>query len=225
MAVKDQAWADSIEKLLKEQPWWSHATEITDDMVTKLRGGVGRSGPHRNQWVEYVTRDTLFQAAVGFGDDNPLWIDAEHARRSKWGVRLAPPCFLTGVNYGTRYPLDPPGAPKSGPGGLAGMPGIGGYALGGETTWFGPLKEGDHLKHWVRSLGVIDSNGPHEGDRIDAEMDLDSGMKAWKEFMGNWSTRSVMQVGESTVYREPYHELATRSVGYMVRIPRGLPVE
>ena len=34
----------------------------------------------------------------GIGDDNPLWCNADHGNRSRWGERLAPPCFYYAVD-------------------------------------------------------------------------------------------------------------------------------
>lgn len=55
----------------------------------------------RLPWVSAATRDAIRHFAWGIGDDNPLWTDIEHARASRWGGLIAPPCFLYGVDETT----------------------------------------------------------------------------------------------------------------------------
>jgi acyl dehydratase len=210
--------------------WWEGFTEITDEMVASSRTGIGSEGQLRNQWNEEVTRDTLFHAAVGFGDDNPLWIDADYARRSKWGRRVAPSCFMQSLIYGTRLPVDPVGRPKR-RSVMSGMAGIGGYTLGQEITWCdGPIREGDRLRVTVRKVASIDSRGDVPGDRLDdVEMSLPDALAAWADLMSGWDARTVLEVGECKVWRSPMGEpstgtgtLAARVIAYSVRLPRGL---
>lgn len=204
--------------------WWTKHTEITDEMVAASKKSLGRGGPLRNQWNEDVTRDTIFHAAIGYGDDNPLWLNKEYASKSKWGTRLAPPSFVQSITYGTRYPEDPKTGPKPASM-LSGLPGIGSFWLGAETTWYGPLKEGDHVKGFARSLASIDSKGPQPGDRLTDDLELDHVNRAWREFMGPWKNRTLMQCGECAIFREPKHELAVKVVEFGLRIPRGLSVD
>lgn len=55
----------------------------------------------RSPWVSAATRDAIRHFAWGIGDDNPLWTNIEHARASRWGGLIAPPCFLYGVDETT----------------------------------------------------------------------------------------------------------------------------
>jgi acyl dehydratase len=50
-----------------------------------------------DQFNEEATSDTIRHYAMGIGDDNPLWIDKDHAAKSRFGRRPAPPTFLTSV--------------------------------------------------------------------------------------------------------------------------------
>lgn len=52
----------------------------------------------RMRWNDAATRDAIRQFADGVGDDNPLWLDAAYARKSRWGCQLAPPSFLYAVD-------------------------------------------------------------------------------------------------------------------------------
>ena len=55
----------------------------------------------RRPWVSTATSDAIRHFAWGIGDNNPLWTDVEHARSSRWGRVIAPPCFLYGVDETT----------------------------------------------------------------------------------------------------------------------------
>jgi acyl dehydratase len=203
--------------------WWDAHTEITDDMVRSTRKHLGSVRPLRNQWNTNISRDTLFHAAIGSGDDNPLWVDEEYAAKTRWGRRLAPPSFIQSITYGTRYPLDKPGQPGGSM--LAGLPGIGSYWLGTDVTWFGPLMEGDEVRGHASMIASIDSDGDQPGDRVEGIEDLAPVYKAWEQFVGSWTARTMLQVGQCDIYREPQHELAVRVTEYGIRMPRGLPVE
>ncbi len=58
----------------------------------------------RQPWVQDVTRDAVRHFAWGVGDNNPLWLDPEHAQRSCWKGILAPPCFAYAVHETTVAP-------------------------------------------------------------------------------------------------------------------------
>ena len=198
--------------------------EITDEMLATARKALGVAGPLRNQWTEYVTRDTLFHTAIGSGDDNPLWIDEEYARASRWGIRIAPPSFVQAVMYGTRYPkIVTTTGPKPRPM-LNGFPGIHSFALGLEFTWHGPFREGDHLKAWSRTLAAIDLDHRVDGDVIEADMDLDAAKAAIETYRGNLPDRAIMQATECEIFREPQHSLACHVVVYNLRIARGVEI-
>lgn len=73
-------------------------------MVSPTDGAVDRV---RSPWCTTATEDAIRHFAWGIGDDNPLWHDADHAQRSRWG-RIAPGCFAYAVDETTVAPgLDP----------------------------------------------------------------------------------------------------------------------
>ncbi|MDH3739302.1 MAG: MaoC family dehydratase N-terminal domain-containing protein [Alphaproteobacteria bacterium] len=55
-------------------------------------------------WAPDVTRDAVRHFAWGVGDNNPLWLDAEHAELSRWQGILAPPCFAYAAHETTIAP-------------------------------------------------------------------------------------------------------------------------
>ncbi|MGI9642608.1 MAG: FAS1-like dehydratase domain-containing protein [Acidimicrobiia bacterium] len=58
----------------------------------------------RAPWVSTATRDAIRHFAWGVGDDNPLWLDLDHAESSIWGSLVAPPCFAYAVDETTVAP-------------------------------------------------------------------------------------------------------------------------
>lgn len=49
------------------------------------------------QWNEEASKDVIRHYAWGIGDDNPLYTDAAHAAKTRWGRIIAPPTFIYGV--------------------------------------------------------------------------------------------------------------------------------
>ena len=72
------------------------APAIAEDALEQARALIGM--PIRVEQYNYeATRDTIRHYAWGIGDDNPLYYDADYARRSKWGNIIAPPTFFFGL--------------------------------------------------------------------------------------------------------------------------------
>ena len=61
----------------------------------------------RQPWVSVATRDAIRHFAWGVGDNNPLWLDPDHARASRWGGLVAPPCLLYAVDETSVAPGHP----------------------------------------------------------------------------------------------------------------------
>lgn len=74
--------------------------------MTKTKPGapVDRIRP---PWVSVATRDAIRHFSWGIGDNNPLWTDEKYAAKSRWGTRIAPPCFLYAVDETTVAPNHP----------------------------------------------------------------------------------------------------------------------
>ena len=139
--------------------------EITEERLAEAAALIGRPlRRSRLQWIETATRDAIRHFAWGVGDDNPLWLDEDHARASPAGVIVAPPCILYAVDMTIV-------APK-----LSGVQWI--YA-GTDFTWFDRIrldtrfevearlvrqevKSGRRFARWVLQTGEIgyrDSSG------------------------------------------------------------------
>jgi hypothetical protein len=90
--------------------------QITDDGIQMMRDRVGypnptvRSGTRQLSWWTTTTSDAIRHHVNGYGDDNPLYIDPDYARATRWGGQIAPPGFVAagGPNaHRTPVPLPP----------------------------------------------------------------------------------------------------------------------
>lgn len=105
---------------------------ITDEGVAAAAALIGRPlRRDRMQWIETTTRDAIRHFAWGVGDDNPLWLDREHAAGSPWGGILAPPCILYAVDSTIV-------APK--------LPGVQWIYAGTDWSWFEPVRLDDSFR-------------------------------------------------------------------------------
>jgi acyl dehydratase len=71
--------------------------QITDEGLARLRATIGIAVPH-TQPPHYVrpNEDAFRHVAESYGDDNPLWCDADYAAKTVWGESLAPPALVGG---------------------------------------------------------------------------------------------------------------------------------
>jgi acyl dehydratase len=99
------------------------------------------------RFVVEATRDNIKNFADAVGDANPLWINEEYARKSRFGIITAPPTFLYNVNHGSSPALAPPGRPP--PMDLVVL-----YA-GAELEFFRPIRLGDEFAAIkAKSVGI-----------------------------------------------------------------------
>ena len=71
---------------------------LTDEALAELRAEIGSEiiGPPGH--LTEATRDGIRHFAMGIGDENPLWLDEEYAKRSPHGGLIAPPFILIAMN-------------------------------------------------------------------------------------------------------------------------------
>jgi acyl dehydratase len=70
---------------------------ITDEGIARLRARIGIPEPHPMP-PQYTlpTIDTFRNVAVAYGDDNPLWGDADYGAKTRWESVIAPPPLVGG---------------------------------------------------------------------------------------------------------------------------------
>jgi acyl dehydratase len=119
-----------------------------EDFEREFKKGIGIEvdlDPER--FLSEATRDGIKNFAEAVGDANPLWINDEYARRSRFGGVIAPPTFLYNFNHGTTPAMSPVGVPPYAPD-LALL-----YA-GAELEFLRPLRPGDAVHVRGKALGI-----------------------------------------------------------------------
>lgn len=104
---------------------------LTDEALAELRAEIGTEikGPHG--YITEATRDGIRHFAMGIGDENPLWLDEDYAKKSPLGTLAAPPFILLAFNkvaWGAR-----------------GLRGIHSMFSGSSFEWKRPIKLGDRI--------------------------------------------------------------------------------
>lgn len=116
---------------------------ITDEALEELRKRIGVEITDTVEpYIEVATKDAIKHFAWGMGDDNPLYLDEEYAKKTRWGGIIAPPCIL--------YAMD-----RIVSGYVGGLPGVHALFAGTDWRWYRPIRLNDkisarrHLKDLV----------------------------------------------------------------------------
>ncbi|WP_037157777.1 FAS1-like dehydratase domain-containing protein [Rhodococcoides fascians] len=106
------------------------AGTFTDKMLEDMRALIGtelRTESSVNN--EYATRTAILRFAEGIGDDNPLWMDADYAKATRYGGLIAPPSFIFACLGGIQV----------------GWPGLGGFHAETTIDFVRPVRVGDKI--------------------------------------------------------------------------------
>jgi len=111
--------------------------KITDDGIAKLRERVGKGFTGRRPWRTEVTRDAIYHLAYAIGDLNPLYLDDDYAKKTRWGTLLAPPIIVQTMD--TLRAVGHSGLPE-------GLPGVHSIWTGSYYEWKRPPMLGDRIR-------------------------------------------------------------------------------
>ncbi|MBL8381553.1 MAG: MaoC family dehydratase N-terminal domain-containing protein [Burkholderiales bacterium] len=107
---------------------------ITDEAVAELRARIGKPITRVTApFYREINVDAARNFANAIGDDNPLWVDPEYARRTRWGGLLAPPTIL----YSTENTVS---------GAVEGLPSVHAMFAGTDWRWFAPIRVGTVMR-------------------------------------------------------------------------------
>jgi acyl dehydratase len=142
-------------------------TETTEHKVyvtPEVKAQIGKEGLPAS-WPEPLDRMSLRRYVLATDDENPLYRDEEHAKRSKYGGLIAPPFFLASypIAFGQimeewqhNHPgeLRPGGTPPVRIEGLRR-----GVNAGSEIEWYRPYCLGDTLTWKSRISNIVQRTG------------------------------------------------------------------
>jgi acyl dehydratase len=119
---------------------------ITDEAVELMRRRIGYSNPtirtgvrQPPHWTE-ATHDALRHWTQGYGDDNPLYVDANYGAKTRWGGQIGPPGFERTIAESRHGPQLPPDEDRETSRALRGVQL---YYSGDDMRWYRPVRLGD----------------------------------------------------------------------------------
>jgi acyl dehydratase len=117
---------------------------LNDETMAEVRRRIGipmRYSPRAHN--EVSSTDSFRHFALGYGDDNPMYTDPGHARRSAWGSSIAPPLYA--FTAGIARPVELSDAEKAVLRSGDPLAGIGQYMCGERWLFPKPIRAGDVL--------------------------------------------------------------------------------
>ena len=145
MSVREEVGKGRFE--LDVEPLGLITSRITDEEIeeVKSRRGEEIAGQQEGWQVDEsrLLRSRIRHWAVMIGDMNPLYLDLEYARKSRWGTIICPPGILLEAGQ-----LDP---------GIDVFPGSRAILTGVSLEWNLPLRFGDVLygRTWIREVEEV----------------------------------------------------------------------
>ena len=118
---------------------------------------MGEGDFHTNEMPlcnRVITKDMIRLYASAIGDFNPLWVDEEYAKQTKWNGIIAPPMCEVMIAEAAAVP--PP----------LNLPGLS-YMNGGSTRkYHNPIRPGDEFKAYDTFKAVVDKTNPAKPYRL-----------------------------------------------------------
>jgi acyl dehydratase len=119
---------------------------ITEKMMADMRSKAGlKLRIEHSINNEEATRLAIRKFADGIGDPNPLWSDADYARKTRFGSIVAPPSWIWSVFAGIQF----------------GWRGLGGFHSSTDVEFYRPILLNDKITPEARFIGF---DGPKASD-------------------------------------------------------------
>ena len=128
---------------------------ITEEGLERLRGRMNKIHPIDEPFLRFVNADSIRHVARAIGDMNALWINADHAKASRFGRLMAPPAFLYGVSWGA-WDM------RRG----EGLPGVHGLHSRDRWVYYRPILAGDEIRATKQLVGLEEKSGAYGGRSI-----------------------------------------------------------
>lgn len=117
-----------------------------DEYEREFKAGIGKEFDITDRFVVEATRDNIKNFADAIGDANPLWINEEYAKKSRFKGITAPPTFLYNINHGSAPAFAHGATPQANLSLL--------YA-GAELEILRPIRLGDEFMVKGKSTGIV----------------------------------------------------------------------
>lgn len=118
--------------------------QVTEAELKRVRAKIGQKVTiSEPPYLTEVTRDSIRHWAHATGDRNPLFLDEAHARASRHGGLIAPPCQLyafSRISIGYR----------------GGLPGVHSFFAGSHWRWHEPIHVGERVDPEVTFKDLIE---------------------------------------------------------------------
>jgi acyl dehydratase len=116
---------------------------IKDEDIVRAKALVGYdvAGGMREYYSE-ASRDAIRNFAWSYGDDNPLYLDFDYGKNTRWGAQIAPGMIINCLNNPTFGDPLPDDLRKLGRGLFSG---VHVFVSGQSTEWYRPIYVGDQL--------------------------------------------------------------------------------
>jgi acyl dehydratase len=190
---------------------------ITDEALAELRARIDRPIDRPTPHVTQATADSIRHWVLGIGDSNPLYLDEEHAKTSRWGTITAPGTFL--------YAFD-----RVVSGYVGGLPGVHAMFAGTDWNWHLPILVGDTITAEPRLKELRDLKSNFSGRSVQQIY----GVKFYNQNgelvceADSWCIRTQRDVARERSSRELVEpkvwtpeEIAEISAHYEAEAPRG----
>lgn len=131
---------------------------ITEEGIANLRARLGayyRSGPYRLD----VSADDLRNHAISNGDWNPLYVDPDYGKGTRYGSQIGAPTYVDLIKHYTATAI-------------GGLPGIHAFHAGNDVEFFRPVRPGDAIGPSFRPWKVETKRGNFAGRMVAMDMEI-----------------------------------------------------
>jgi len=209
--------------------------KITDEGIAKLRARIGKGFEGRRPWRTEVTRDAIYHLALGIGDLNPIYLDEDFAKQTRWGTLLAPPIIVQTMD--TLRAVGHSGLPE-------GLPSVHSIWTGSYYEWMRPPMLGDRIRadsylkevrerqstfgggrsvYQTYEAKYYDHNGDHIGVRNDTWIRIERSKTAEKKKYGD-ITLATWTPADITRFMEEYRNEQRTTERYWEDVKVGEPL-
>ena len=126
--------------------------KITEDGLKNLRARIG-SYYKGGQGIRQITVDEIRHYVLGHGERNPLYIDPEYGKGTRYGSLIAAPLYLNEIKHTSGTPV-------------GGLPGVQSFHGGNDWELFHAVYPGDRIGATYRPVDVVEKPSTYAGRMV-----------------------------------------------------------